>query len=428
MHVASGKLGFGVPGLTEWLALALSMEHPPDPDPSPLSPALRDLRQDGARDRREDLRIDEISPLVFERDDSVPAFMGEPEDADEDIDPWDARDALAHRKKMAVWSLSKRRTAERSASLQELRPSLTTLKTDAILLRNAAIPNAVWTLGDSSHGQCGHRKQGTAHVPHPADLELQTLRDGVRSISAGPHCTLVVTSSGDALGFGSGPFRAAAEPPEEPPASELAREGVPPFRVSQMAGHHPAQAAGSSSTLPAQQQQPPSQRPPRPGQSSDDGGESGSAPGPSFDRTEEAVRASISRRAAEKSSPTALTGLLMPVEQVGLTLARRRRRRPCAHSHALALLRALTLVATAESRLDQVAAGEDFCIALMQNGLVFAWGDGEEGKLGLGQPTSHSRPTMVALLLRTQLSPQALALITALTLSSDPDPDTKPWI
>ena len=131
---------------------------------SPLSPALRDLRKDGMRDSREDLRRDEISELRFEA-----ASGGETGDDDDDVgddmDPWDAMDALAHNKKMAVWNLSKRRVAQRHAAVQEERPSLTTLKTDAMLLRNAAIPHAIWTLGDGSQGQCGHGGGGPRSFP-----------------------------------------------------------------------------------------------------------------------------------------------------------------------------------------------------------------------------------------------------------------------
>ena len=36
-----------------------------------------------------------------------------------------------------------------------------------------------------------------------------------------------------------------------------------------------------------------------------------------------------------------------------------------------------------------------FCVALMANGLVFSWGDGEEGKLGLGKPQPEAKPTML---------------------------------
>ena len=35
----------------------------------------------------------------------------------------------------------------------------------------------------------------------------------------------------------------------------------------------------------------------------------------------------------------------------------------------------------------------------MQNGIVFSWGDGEEGKLGLGKPQSYVKPTMLDFLL-----------------------------
>ena len=49
--------------------------------------------------------------------------------------------------------------------------------------------------------------------------------------------------------------------------------------------------------------------------------------------------------------------------------------------------------------MQQLECGDDFCVALMQNGIVFSWGDGEEGKLGLGRPTSQAKPTMVDFLL-----------------------------
>ena len=49
--------------------------------------------------------------------------------------------------------------------------------------------------------------------------------------------------------------------------------------------------------------------------------------------------------------------------------------------------------------MQQLECGDDFCVALMENGIVFSWGDGEEGKLGLGALLAQERPTMVDFLL-----------------------------
>ena len=86
--------------------------------------------------------------------------------------------------------------------------------------------------------------------------------------------------------------------------------------------------------------------------------------GAAFARTEDLVEASMAVRATGLSTPIPLSLMLMPVASI--------------------------------------AMGDDFCMALMQNGLVFAWGDGDEGKLGLGHGTSKERPTMVDTLLPTE--------------------------
>ena len=312
--------------------------------PSPtLSPARRAPGTDGHRDSREDLLHDQITPFRYATTDDLQP-NAEISDEDEPIDPWEMADVKAHRKKTEVWSRTNKRAAHRRVMQQQDRPSLTQLQTDALLLRNAAIPNAVWTIGDGSHGQCGHSGLSTQESPHPAALELSTLRDGVRGLFAGPYCTIVVTNTGDALGFGTGPFRAAADPPPEPQPSSLAYEGAPPFRVptslSSAAAsiadpHERATGHDIGASLPRGVADL-SFRPFAP--------DMGNASTRSFERTEDAVHASIQERVSRMAAPTPLTGLLMPV--------------------------------------DQVAAGDDFCVALMQNGLVFAWGDGEEGKLG----------------------------------------------
>jgi hypothetical protein len=157
-----------------------------------LSPASRaEGPADDRRDSREDLRSDDISPYVFDDirdevgrgsdDGGVTDAEAEPE---EEIDPWDMLDAQAHRKKMAVWNLSGRRRAERAARVQEDRPSLTTMHTDAWLERHVSVPNAVWTMGANNHGQCGHTKDGSPE-PHPVALELSVMQNGVRGVTTG---------------------------------------------------------------------------------------------------------------------------------------------------------------------------------------------------------------------------------------------------
>ena len=90
-----------------------------------FSPAAKSTgASDGRRDSREDIRSDQISAYIMDED-----------ELEFDVDPWDALDAQAHRKKMAVWSLSSRRRVERAKAVQEERPSLTTLDMDALLMR-----------------------------------------------------------------------------------------------------------------------------------------------------------------------------------------------------------------------------------------------------------------------------------------------------
>ena len=209
--------------------------------PGGTSAAARAPGVDGRRDDRDDLRRDEISAFQYESADASDVGLVE-----EPLDEFDRADMKAHKKWSEVWSHSQKRVALRRAQREEEKPSLTTLRTDALLLRNAAIPNAVWTVGDSTHGQCGHTgKDVTPDTPHPASLELQTLRDGVGGLFAGPYCTLVVTKAGNAIGFGSGPFRSATEAAAEAAAASfLAYEGAPPFRVLQPAGLEDAFAQG----------------------------------------------------------------------------------------------------------------------------------------------------------------------------------------
>ena len=57
------------------------------------------------------------------------------------------------------------------------------------------------------------------------------------------------------------------------------------------------------------------------------------------------------------------------------------------------------LLSSLKMPVQQLECGDDFCVALMENGIVFSWGDGEEGKLGLGALLTQERPTMVDFLL-----------------------------
>ena len=353
-----------------------------------LSPAERAPGVDGQRDTRDDLRHDEISAFQYQAASHSSVTLEEP------IDPWDAADVMRHRKKTDAAAMSRKKMQQWRTAVQEERPSLTTLRTDAMLLRNVAIPNAIWTVGDSSQGQCGHSSPADSpEIPHPVALELQTLHEGIHALYAGPYCTVFVTKQGHALGFGSGAFRSAAEPPPEPASSSLAHDGVPPFRVPLPHGLAEALNTGSIDGMVggareaaenwaalktvggaealAKEKTAATGKGERTGSVLGGDMASGAAKAAwaaaafSFDRTEDAVHASIRRRATEKATPTPMTVLnAMPV-------------------HA-------------------VAMGEDFCIALMDNGIVMAWGDGEEGKLGLGQSISHSRPTIVDFLLPTR--------------------------
>ena len=114
-------------------------------------PSRAEGAADGRRDTRADLRADQISAYVLH--DNVDDRL--PHGDEEEIDQWDALDAQEHRKKMHAWSLSSRRRTARSEYVEEKRPSLTARHTGTILKRNVAIPNAVWTIGDNSLGQCG---------------------------------------------------------------------------------------------------------------------------------------------------------------------------------------------------------------------------------------------------------------------------------
>ena len=130
-----------------------------------LSPAERAPGVDGQRDTRDDLRHDEISAFQYQAASLSSVTLEEP------IDPWDAADVMRHRKKTDAAAMSRKKMQQWRTAVQEERPSLTTLRTDAMLLRNVAIPNAIWTVGDSSQGQCGHSSPADSpEIPHPAAL------------------------------------------------------------------------------------------------------------------------------------------------------------------------------------------------------------------------------------------------------------------
>lgn len=423
-----------------------------------LSPAKRaEGPPDDQRDDRDDLRTDQISAYILGegRRGSTrglgPTGDGDDEDGEEFVDPVDALDAEAHWKKMEGWKLSSKRREDRAAHVREERPSLTTLHTDTMLLRNCAIANAVWTLGDNTHGQCGH--SSTAPEPHPVPLELQVLRDGVRSLHAGPYCTVLVTMNGDAIGFGSGPFRAATDTPSTPQArahASNAYDGAPPFRVSTFKGFGPIGGAAASALTDEEESAKASEawllgmaggggrslfgttQPPSSSSMStalttcNAGGRAGEAStsaggGSSGGAAAEAAAATVAARAksdgrtedggSARSNVSMLLDMLMGrgLQQYGEMV------RPSGGVafesttdlvHASMARRATELATPLPLRqmlmpVASIAMGDDFCVALMQNGLVFSWGDGEEGKLGLGHTESKDRPTMIDSLMPT---------------------------
>lgn len=59
--------------------------------------------------------------------------------------------------------------------------------------------------------------------------------------------------------------------------------------------------------------------------------------------------------------------------------------------------------------IEQIESGEGFCMALTQDGIVLCWGDGEEGKLGLGDLRRQARPTVLEFLLSEEHRAQLMS-------------------
>ena len=165
--------------------------------------AAEKFGNDGTPDARADQLNDRITPLVLSEEE-----MSRAEPPKDDMD---ARDAAAHRKKTAVWSLKQRKA---KASFRESSPArdqqfdrrapFDPVEQERRMLRDQEAPGVVWTMGEDSLGQCGHAAARPDDAPYPAPIEPKRLKGGVRSIHAGPVCTIVLNEVGEALGFGSG--------------------------------------------------------------------------------------------------------------------------------------------------------------------------------------------------------------------------------
>ena len=153
--------------------------------------AAEKFGNDGTPDAREDQLNDRITPLVLSEEE-----MSRAEPPEDDMD---ARDAAAHRKKTAVWSLKQRKA---KASFRESSPArdqqfdrrapFDPVEQERRMLRDQEAPGVVWTIGEDSLGQCGHAAARPDDTPYPAPIEPKRLKGGVRSIHAGPVCTISV--------------------------------------------------------------------------------------------------------------------------------------------------------------------------------------------------------------------------------------------
>ena len=321
--------------------------------------AAEKFGNDGTPDARSDQLNDRITPLKMTMEEMS---MTEPPE-----DDMDARDAAAHRKKTAVWSLKQRKAKLARDSSPgrdqqfDRRAPFDPVDYERRLLRDPEAPGIVWTMGEDSLGQCGHAAARPEETPYPAPLEAKRLKGGVRSIHAGSVCTIVINEVGEALGFGSGPFRAAVAEEERSEADlSLTYAGAPPYRV--LSADPQGSGVASSS-------------------------------GPQMGRAEEAARATHGAAidavlGTEKGERLAANRFSSTHQVVDNAIGRRRQE-----------LGVPTLLSALLMPIQQVECGDDFVIALMQNGIVFSWGDGEEGKLGLGKPQSQVKPTMLDFLL-----------------------------
>ena len=318
---------------------------------------------DRRNDSRDDRMRDEISPLVLGDGDEIELGDGT------EVDALDARDAVAHRKKTAVWALKQKKAARAakagaSTEQEDVTRPLVPAEIERRLLRAPGTPGAVWTMGEDTLGQCGHLAEKPDDKPYPMVIDPTQLKGGVHGVHAGGAHTLVVNAVGEVYVCGVGTVRAAAAELAKPPESRLAYAGAPPFRVN--------------SAVPKETKKPPTGleawgRKREAVEQEDDSGvlqgfddvlgtdQGEKLAANRYASTTQMVQSSMGRQREQLGKPALLSMLLMPV--------------------------------------DAIECGDDFCMALMQNGIVFSWGDGEEGKLGLGRPTSQEKPTMLDFLL-----------------------------
>ena len=368
-----------------------------------------DIQNDAANDA-----VDPASIQFHDPESAAARFTVDEDDGDlsSDLDPTEVAEAMAHRKRTQVGKLlkGKRRASSSSTALAVLgrytrrRPSsggdgggkavgaprqLTSLGVEARLLRDVDEPDRVWTMGRHTMGQGGHTIERPGHEPFPAALDGGLLKGGVRSAHAGGLSTLVVNGVGEVIGFGAGPWRGAID--EEggditgrggdgswgDGESSLAYVGAPPFRVPQP--------------------------PPPPPTAVDEDGDGEAEMDPEWLANGMMTRVPGTRHAHTRAlvppaSPDGAQQLALAVPKLLSSL------KMPVHTSAqfCAILRNSAQAADARrclSQVQQLECGDDFCVALMENGIVFSWGDGEEGKLGLGALLTQERPTMVDFLL-----------------------------
>ena len=366
-----------------------------------------DRTPDTHADIQNDAANDAVDPasIQFQDEESAAArFTVDEDDGDlsSDLDPTEVAEAMAHRKRTQVGKLlkGKRRASSSSTALTPYSGDtpgagssggdgggkavgaprqLTSLGVEARLLRDVDEPDRVWTMGRHTMGQGGHTIERPGHEPFPAALDGGLLKGGVRSAHAGGLSTLVVNGVGEVIGFGAGPWRGAID--EEggditgrggdgswgDGESSLAYVGAPPFRVPQP--------------------------PPPPPTAVDEDGDGEAEMDPEWlangmmtrvPDTRALVQLSMAQQQLALAVPKLLSSLKMPVDT---------------SAQFCAILRNSADARRCLSQVQQLECGDDFCVALMENGIVFSWGDGEEGKLGLGALLTQERPTMVDFLL-----------------------------
>ena len=386
-----------------------------------------DIQNDAANDA-----VDPASIQFHDPESAAARFTVDEDDGDlsSDLDPTEVAEAMAHRKRTQVGKLlkGKRRASASSTALTPYSgdtpgagPSsggdgggkavgaprqLTSLGVEARLLRDVDEPDRVWTMGRHTMGQGGHTIERPGHEPFPAALDGGLLKGGVRSAHAGGLSTLVVNGVGEVIGFGAGPWRGAID--EEggditgrggdgswgDGESSLAYVGAPPFRVPQP--------------------------PPPPPTAVDEDGDGEAEMDPEWlangmmtrvPDTRALVQLSMAQQQLALAVPKLLSSLKMPVDT---------------SAQFCAILRNSADARRGLSQVQQLECGDDFCVALMENGIVFSWGDGEEGKLGLGALLTQERPTMVDFLLPAEYAPGSESSATTHAFSSSSHPAAPP--